>query len=196
MRINLENPCSEDWDDMENDILGRYCTKCSKTVHDFTTSSPQEIIQKISSDNKLCGRFTSDQLDVDFTQSWLKVLLSSLLVSGAITFADAQKANSLFQNRNTNVGTPLNINPSNSKVDCIPPYNCFYITLGRPRRSIENRLTDPLIIVDGKEVSVEVYSQIPTEKIKEVKVLKADNEGIEKYRKKGKNGVIVVALKD
>ncbi|MEO1033574.1 MAG: M56 family metallopeptidase [Bacteroidota bacterium] len=54
---------------------------------------------------------------------------------------------------------------------------------------------DPLIIVDGKEVSREKFKSLNPKKIKTVTVLK-DESAIEKYGDKGKNGVIIVKTKN
>lgn len=44
---------------------GAFCSKCSKTVIDFTEKSPEEIslLLTANSGKKLCGRFMSDQLE-------------------------------------------------------------------------------------------------------------------------------------
>jgi len=198
MKIILNKPCSENWENMENDKAGKFCTKCSKTVQDFTDSSPDEIIQKTSTNKDPFGRFTSDQLDVDFVKSWLKVLLSSLLVSGAITFVDAQKADTLFQSNNENAVRSLQSKVTglqiNSFPPCAPSDSCYTIKVKHSR--YEKGKIKPLIIINGKRASVRTYATMPYNKIKEIKVLRANDEGIEKYGKKGKNGVILVTLKE
>ncbi|MBS9765937.1 MAG: carboxypeptidase-like regulatory domain-containing protein [Flavobacteriaceae bacterium] len=52
----------------------------------------------------------------------------------------------------------------------------------------------PLVIVDGKEVPHKDLNKIPAESIKDITVLK-DKSAIEKYGKKGENGVIIVTTK-
>lgn len=44
---------------------GAFCSKCCKTVIDFTEKSPDEITSILTANNskKICGRFTNDQLE-------------------------------------------------------------------------------------------------------------------------------------
>ncbi|MCK9627559.1 MAG: M56 family peptidase [Bacteroidales bacterium] len=58
-----------------------------------------------------------------------------------------------------------------------------------------NKDAQPLIIVDGKEVSAKLMKAIDTKAIESISVLK-DKSAIALYGEKGKNGVIVIALKD
>ena len=57
-------------------------------------------------------------------------------------------------------------------------------------------VTEPLLIVDGKEISPEDFAKINSETIDHIDVLKAGGEAAEKmYGEKGKNGVIIVTTK-
>jgi TonB family protein len=51
-----------------------------------------------------------------------------------------------------------------------------------------------LIIVDGKEVTMEYLKQLKPEDIEKIDVLK-DKSATEKYSEKGKNGVVIITLK-
>ena len=58
------------------------------------------------------------------------------------------------------------------------------------------KVTDPLVIVDGKETSKEDFAKIKSEDIEHMTVLKAGSEAaIEKYGEKGSKGVIIVITK-
>ncbi|ULC58775.1 hypothetical protein MBM09_12735 [Flaviramulus sp. BrNp1-15] len=59
---------------------------------------------------------------------------------------------------------------------------------------ISNDGKDPLYIIDGKEVKKDVFSDLNENDIKTMKVLKGD-AAIEKYGKKGENGVIEITTK-
>ena len=45
--FKIKDPCSEDWSSMTPEEKGKFCDKCSKTVHDFTEKSDQEIFDTI-----------------------------------------------------------------------------------------------------------------------------------------------------
>jgi len=53
----------------------------------------------------------------------------------------------------------------------------------------------PLYVVDGEELSDKEFQEVRSKDIEEINVLKG-NDAIEKYGEKGKNGVILIELKD
>lgn len=61
-------------------------------------------------------------------------------------------------------------------------------------RSISKGKDDPLVIIDGQEVDEGSMQKIDPDLIESISVFKG-KEAIEKYREKGKNGVIVIELK-
>jgi len=74
-KIYIPNPCSENWNEMNPEEKGRFCSVCSKCVIDFTEKNPQEIQQIIEtkSDDNICGRFYNHQLNInDFKSVKLK----------------------------------------------------------------------------------------------------------------------------
>lgn len=64
-KINIPNPCSENWEMMSPQEKGRFCSVCSKCVIDFTQKQPQEIqnIIEEKKDEEICGRFYDHQLN-------------------------------------------------------------------------------------------------------------------------------------
>jgi hypothetical protein len=42
-KINISEPCLEDWDKMAPNDNGRFCESCSKNVVDFRNMLPDEI---------------------------------------------------------------------------------------------------------------------------------------------------------
>ena len=57
-------------------------------------------------------------------------------------------------------------------------------------------VTEPLLIVDGKETSPEDFAKINSETIDHIDVLKAGSKAAEEtYGEKGKNGVVIVTTK-
>lgn len=60
--IQIENPCEEKWDDMQNITNGKFCDSCSKAVLDLTQKSDQEIFKILDESNgKICGRIFKHQ---------------------------------------------------------------------------------------------------------------------------------------
>ena len=81
VQIHIPEPCGENWENMGQAGMGRFCSSCSKTVVDFSLMSDQELLSYLGSqDRKVCGRFTADQLNrdirlagVDRKKSWAVV---------------------------------------------------------------------------------------------------------------------------
>jgi hypothetical protein len=64
-KISIDSPCTEQWDGMTVNEMGKFCGKCQKTVVDFTAFSDEDIIAyfTINKDKETCGRFYKKQLD-------------------------------------------------------------------------------------------------------------------------------------
>jgi hypothetical protein len=62
MRINLPQPCHENWSEMSPKEKGRHCQKCNKEVHDFTSYSDAKLLTFFKSNSLVCGRFRSSQI--------------------------------------------------------------------------------------------------------------------------------------
>jgi hypothetical protein len=64
-KIVITNPCSENWNSMEPDSVGRFCQSCRKSVIDFTSKSDSEIQEflKDKQGDRLCGRFFVHQVE-------------------------------------------------------------------------------------------------------------------------------------
>jgi hypothetical protein len=56
-------------------------------------------------------------------------------------------------------------------------------------------IKEPLIIVNGKAIDLEIFKALKPEAVKDMEVFK-DAKATKEYGEKGKNGVIVVSLKD
>ncbi len=78
LSISIPEPCHENWSEMTPVEKGRHCQSCQKTVVDFTRMPKVQIAEYITAQNgNLCGRFSSDQLNVELippkpSKSWLK----------------------------------------------------------------------------------------------------------------------------
>lgn len=63
MRIQIDTPCTIDWNQMDPVKGGRFCESCNKKVHDFSIFTDQEILDFISANGKVCARFRENQLN-------------------------------------------------------------------------------------------------------------------------------------
>lgn len=64
-QFSIPKPCHENWNAMTPDSQGRFCGQCAKTVVDFTGMTTSQIQQHLitNSSNRICGRFTEEQLE-------------------------------------------------------------------------------------------------------------------------------------
>ncbi|WP_212000267.1 hypothetical protein [Chitinophaga sp. HK235] len=62
--LSVPTPCSENWDEMTHTAAGKHCSRCAKTVIDFSSMSDAEILAMLrNSKGEVCGHFQSSQLD-------------------------------------------------------------------------------------------------------------------------------------
>lgn len=83
MRINITNPCPENWDNMQDSKEGKFCEICSKCLIDFTEKTDHEIKEIIDHTNgkRVCGKIAS--------KSFSKVAVGMILMTN-LTFAQLQ----------------------------------------------------------------------------------------------------------
>lgn len=91
LKLSIPQPCQEDYTKFEARPEGGFCQPCQTTVVDFTKMSDAEIKAYFAkSSQKVCGKFTSDQLNRELksplpiaSKSWLNraALLSIPLLS-------------------------------------------------------------------------------------------------------------------
>ena len=63
LKIEVPNPCSETWDEMQAMDRGKYCQSCAKQVTDFAGFTDQELVHYFKNrTSETCGRFRLDQL--------------------------------------------------------------------------------------------------------------------------------------
>lgn len=61
--ITIPEPCHEDWGKMTPTEKGKFCDQCAKEVFDFTKTTDEDIVKKLSEGGNLCGRFKNTQLN-------------------------------------------------------------------------------------------------------------------------------------
>lgn len=85
LKLEIENPCSENWEQMMPDEKGRFCMSCTKQVIDFSKMTDQELIRFFKQNRKteMCGQLSSSQLDRVLIESsrrrWLPYFLQATL---------------------------------------------------------------------------------------------------------------------
>lgn len=188
MKITIPKPCHENWDNMTTLEKGKFCSVCSKTVHDFTNFSDEELINTFDSDKDICGRFREDQLGVNLNFSLASKLALGLLAVGSFTSTvNAQETKSIeaktlekVQGVNMSVISTdsFNRNPS--------------LRIGAP--AVVNPENTPFILLNGKKATLEELRTIKPEIIETVNSF-STKEAVERYGEEAKNGAIVVTTK-
>jgi hypothetical protein len=70
IKLNLENPCSENWELMSLTNDGRYCAKCCKEVVDMTTWANNDFVNYFNlNQEKICGRLYESQINKLFVDN-------------------------------------------------------------------------------------------------------------------------------
>ena len=98
-KLNIPEPCHEDWQQMSPTQKGKFCANCQKEVIDFTKLSATEIARTTKKATQLCGRFTSTQLEQEYvsaSQNSLSRLgialgLGSIIAVAQPSFAQEEK---------------------------------------------------------------------------------------------------------
>ncbi|WP_160137604.1 hypothetical protein [Chryseobacterium sp. c4a] len=188
MKITIPKPCHENWNNMTPDEKGKFCTVCSKTVHDFTRFSDEELINSFDSSENICGRFREDQLGVNLNFLLAGKLALGLLVAGSFTTTiNAQETKPEKEkltervsevNRSLISTDPFNRNPS--------------LRIGAP--AVVKQEDRPFILLNGKKASLEEIRAIKPDIVDTIYTL-SGKEAIEQYGEKAKNGAIVITTK-
>jgi len=78
MKLEIKEPCHEDWNKMKIGMISRHCGSCEKSVMDFTKMNRAEIITYILSNpnDQVCGRMNRDQFD--FHHEDIPILIETL----------------------------------------------------------------------------------------------------------------------
>jgi hypothetical protein len=98
IKLNVAEPCHENWANMQANEQGRFCLACSKTVVDFTGMSDKQLYDYFKNyTGSTCGRLNHDQLNRDLVadqqkkRGWFAYAVSALLPALLITTrAEAQ----------------------------------------------------------------------------------------------------------
>lgn len=133
MRVDIPNPCNENWTEMTPTQRGAFCQKCAVDVIDFSNKNAQEVKETLKANigKHMCGRFTNTQLS-DLSHSYQvwenqstrtfqsKFLWACMLAFGMTLFTGCE--NSIAQNENINSNSINQINlaiDDSTKIDTI-----------------------------------------------------------------------------
>ena len=86
IKISILKPCGENWETMTLSEKGKYCASCQKKVVDFTSCSDREIVKYYNQNLKVCGRFTTDQLNRNLVLPEEKGSIWIIAASSVIAF--------------------------------------------------------------------------------------------------------------
>jgi hypothetical protein len=60
-KIQIKEPCLENWESMKDNSTGKYCDLCCKKVFDFTKLSDSEITGILNKNEKICARIPAEK---------------------------------------------------------------------------------------------------------------------------------------
>ncbi len=208
--LHINEPCSEDWEQMTPSDKGRFCNNCQKTVFDFTTASDNEIIQHIEKmkGEDFCGKFEEHQLDKWMHVGSLKtsnrklyeLLLSFILLTGSQNLYAQEISNKEKIELQKKADSSLIASALKSEtagIDCGIGISKHSenprIRIGGAR-SISNQ-ENPLVILDGLRIKMSKLGKINPNEIKSIDILKS-KEATAIYGPDGVNGVILIVSKN
>ncbi|EJL75419.1 TonB-dependent receptor [Chryseobacterium populi] len=187
MKLSIPKPCHENWEYMTPDEKGRFCQICSETVQDFTGFSDEELLNRLNSGEKICGRFRGDQLGRNLSFSIAaKIAFGLLATGGTLATVKAQeikneKVKIIDRTKGVNINHPINDSAYRNRT----------IRLGAP---LSRAAGKPVILLNGKKISEVEMRKLNPDRVKSINVLSGD--GAKKlYGKEGENGVIEIKTK-
>ncbi|PQJ81332.1 carboxypeptidase-like regulatory domain-containing protein [Polaribacter glomeratus] len=65
--IKIPKPCSEKWNEMTTTEKGAFCLNCNKEVFNFTEKSNYQLSRILDSNQKFCGKFKPEQLNIEIS---------------------------------------------------------------------------------------------------------------------------------
>lgn len=138
-QLTIPSPCQENWGDMKNQLNGRFCMNCSKSVIDFTTMSDNEIRNYTENNQgKVCGRLLSSQVNrfLEYNEPSKRSSFYPLL-SGLLFFQsnDVQAAHLSEKNEVITITTPQKTIPKNKEEK-------EYTIDNQPKNIIKGQITD------------------------------------------------------
>ena len=88
---------------------GRFCAACKKNVIDFTKASDRQIAQALKTNNKICGRFSSSQLNRNLVIPKEKSTFWSAIAAMVISFISFGCNNKTQESKNSKLPSTIKI---------------------------------------------------------------------------------------
>jgi hypothetical protein len=94
LKVHIQEPCNEKWNEMTPQQQGRHCAKCDKVVTDFSRMQDEQILNYLDKNDNTCGRFQHWQLEKELQlptlhnpwTRWIKTAaFGGFLFAGAMT---------------------------------------------------------------------------------------------------------------
>ncbi len=207
--LHINEPCSQDWDQMTVAHQGRFCNNCTKTVFDFTNATDNEIIKHIEKIKgvEFCGKFEEHQLGrwietmkaKSSSNKLFELLLGFLLLTSVQNLSAQsiskqekielkQKADSLLSVVAVKSEMPDIVCDTSKAVS-----SNRRIRMGGVRTLTGNN--NLLIILDGTPMKMATLNKLDPNEIKSIDILKS-KEATEIYGPDGVNGVIIITSKN
>lgn len=185
MKLTIPAPCHENWDTMTSEEKGRFCSVCSKTVRDFTASPDEEIINQLTSEPGICGRFTAGQLGRDLSFSVISTFTFGLMaLSGVVFTVNGQQ---MKEEEVKKIDFKKGINGIEMVNDTLLSRS---IVLGMPSQDYLESLK-PMILLDDKRISEAKMKRLKSEQVKSIIILTGEGAK-KKYGAAGEHGVIII----
>lgn len=95
MKLSLDNPCFESWDEMSDTNGGKFCDVCSKKVFDLRDKTDDEVAEifQTANTNSICTKIQANRVHstFSFTKSVAGIVLATSLTSAVHAQTLAEK---------------------------------------------------------------------------------------------------------
>jgi hypothetical protein len=109
-KITIENPCGQNWEQMEQKGNGRFCTSCTKVVVDLNSMTDSQIADFLLKQSaSVCGRISKTRITTNFyypqkNTSRFNLALLRYSIAGVLTLSSVK---AYSQTTNPQNGTVL-----------------------------------------------------------------------------------------
>jgi hypothetical protein len=121
--LEIKNPCSQKWDEMEPMAQGRYCKQCNHLIRDFSAMDDEALVNMLQSGIYSCGMFSTSQMGTVYQLNENKqqrkkywTAMAASLVAGAFQIATGYS-------QTTDYTRPLNKTYTKVRTDQEPVVN-------------------------------------------------------------------------
>jgi hypothetical protein len=105
--IKIPNPCNENWNTMTPTERGMFCSNCKKEVINYEYYSDNQLLKNLNNDEKICGRFSLNQIDKELKstktnrlhQIGLLLGFSSLFLSTPVYSQNEKSKTEIVENK-------------------------------------------------------------------------------------------------